>query len=239
MPGKKSSDAREKITFVQSEHDLPYADYVFGTTDGTGENVNDTIRYYTEQLGPIAHMRQVHGDRIAYADKVGVYEEVDALYTDKPDLWLAVKTADCVPVLVSSPKAVAAVHCGWRGLHAQLLPKTLQTMMETFGVSPMELYVHTGPCIRAEHYEVDDTFAHYFDERFLKPAKKKGKLLLNMPAVVRRQAMDAGINDLNIFDSALCTYEDDDLFHSYRRAKHAGQENYRVQLSLICRDVEE
>ena len=67
------------MSFVQAEKDLPYADHAFGVTEGVRDTVENTVRHYTEKLGPIAHMRQVHGDRIVYAAQPGVYPEADAL----------------------------------------------------------------------------------------------------------------------------------------------------------------
>jgi YfiH family protein len=225
------------MAFVEFIKDLPYADHAFGVAEEAGENIEDVIRHYTEQLGPIAHMRQVHGDRVVYASGPGMYEEADAIYTDHSDVWLAVKTADCVPVLVSCPSAVAAVHCGWRGLKNEILPKTLDILMNEFQGTPTELFVHIGPCIQQRNYEVDESFMHDFDESFFRESEKSGKVLFDMPSVVRKQAMDMGINDLNIHNTDMCTFADN-RFHSYRRHKKDGEEGYRVQLSLVRRDVE-
>ncbi len=225
------------MAFIDIQKELPYADYAFGVAEHESDTVEDVIKQYTEQLGPIAHMRQVHSDRVAYVAQPGMYEEADALYTDHADVWLAVKTADCVPVLISCPSAVAVVHCGWRGLKNGILAKTLNILMEEFQGTPTELFVHIGPCIQQKNYEVDESFKHDFDEEFFREAKTKGKVLFNMPAVVRKQAMDMGINDLNIYNSDMCTFNDD-RFHSYRRQKEKGIEGYNVQLSLVRRDVD-
>ena len=56
----------------------------------------------------------------------------DALVTDQPGVTVAVRTADCVPVLVHDPRrrVVAAIHAGWRGAVAGIVSKTL-TLMAT------------------------------------------------------------------------------------------------------------
>lgn len=225
-------------SFVQLKEEMPYAEHAFGTKAGTGENLDATIRYYTEKLGPIAHMRQVHGNRISYVSTPGVYEECDAVYTDHADLWLAVKTADCVPVLISTPSAVAALHCGWRGLQSGLISKMVNLLEEEFNVTPTEMFVAIGPHISQEIYEVDNTFLEDFDEKFFRPSKTQGKVLMDLAGIAKQQAKDMGINDLNILDRDMCTFKNKETFHSYRRAKQQNEDGYAVQLSLIARHVD-
>lgn len=223
------------MRLIEMDTRLEYADHAFGTALGTetATDPEEIVRSYTETLGPIAHMRQVHGDRIAYANAPGLYEEADAIFTDQKDLWLAVKTADCVPILISSPNAVAAVHCGWRGLQAELLAKTIQILMDDYNLTAVDMFIHIGPCISQEHYEVDDTYVPIFGEEHFKPSNKKGNVLMNMVSVVEQQARDMGIPRSHIHDSGLCTFSEKDLLHSYRRNKAEGVEAYQVQLSLV------
>jgi YfiH family protein len=213
---------------------LPHADLTFGTKVGALPGVDANVRQLTEKLGPIAYMRQVHGDTLQYASGPGAYEETDALFTDRPDLWLGVTTADCVPVLVSSTQAVAVVHAGWRGLKAQLLPKTLRILMDEFGLDGGQLFVHIGPCIRQQNYEVESSFRDTFDEKFFAPSKKPGHLMLDLSGVARAQARDEGVPPENIFDDGHCTYAESKTFFSYRRSKQKD-EPFNVQLSLIKR----
>jgi len=223
------------VKLIELEAQIPYADHAFGTREEGDDKytADDLVRTYTELLGPIAHMRQVHSDRIVYADDAGCFEEADAIFTDRDDFWLAVKTADCVPVLISSQHAVAAVHCGWRGLESGILPKTIQTLMDEFNMSGVDLNIHIGPCITQEHYKVDEKYKNIFDEKYFKPAGEKGYTLMNLPAVVMDQAVEAGVPRSHIVNSGLCTYEDADMFHSHRRNKEAGGDDYQVQMSLI------
>lgn len=213
---------------------VPHAESLFGTRQGALENIEKNMRHLAEKLGPIAYMRQVHGDKLTYAPGPGIYEETDAIYTDRPGLWLSVSTADCVPILISSPLAVAVVHAGWRGLRNGLLPKTLQTLMREFGLEPRQLFLSIGPCIRQAHYEVEESFVNDFEENFFKPSPRKGHLLLDLPAIVRAQAREEGIPTDNLMDSGFDTYADTEHFFSYRRSKQKG-DVFNVQPSLIRR----
>lgn len=224
------------MKLIEMDKRLEYADHAFGTAVGTETGSTDPeeiIRSYTETLGPIAHMRQVHGDRVVYANAPGMYEEADAVFTDQKDLWLAVKTADCVPVLISSPNAVAAVHCGWRGLQAELLPKTIKILMDEYNITGVDIFIHIGPCISWENYEVDESYVNIFGEEYFKESENEGKVLMNMVRVVEDQARDMGVPLSHINDSGLCTFSEKELLHSYRRNKEEGGEDYNVQLSLV------
>lgn len=223
------------MKLIQMEKPLEYADHAFGTALGSQAPTDpeELIRGYSETLGGIAHMRQVHGDRIVYANAPGLYEEADAIFTDQRNLWLAVKTADCVPVLISSPHAVAAVHCGWRGLQADILPKTLTLLMDEFNMTGIDLFIHIGPCITQEHYEVSTSYKTFFADKHFKPSKTPGKVLLNLASVVEEQAQCCGVPKDHIHNSGLCTFSEKDLLHSHRRNKSQGVDTYQVQLSLV------
>lgn len=212
--------------FLTAGKPMPGAQYIFGT------RAEGNIGALTERLGPVAHMQQVHGNRVSYATGSGLYEDCDALYTDHDNLWLAVKTADCAPVLISSPVAVAAVHAGWRGLQAEIIPHTIQVLCDEFGQTPEDLHMALGPCLTQKHFEVESTFRDYFDvphaERFF-TANRPGHVLMDFPGLIRAQALAAGILDIHFHGLNRCTFDEGTTFHSYRRDKQeAGR-----QISLI------
>ncbi len=102
-------------------------------------------------------MRQLHSDTIhrlteAPAGKL----EGDGLMTDVPGLLLVIRTADCLPVFLVDAKnrAVAAVHCGWRGTEKRILEKAVQGMGRAYGSEPGAMLAALGPCIGSLCYEV-------------------------------------------------------------------------------------
>ena len=82
----------------------------------------------------------------------------DALVTDQPGVTVAVRTADCAPVLVYDRHrgAVAAIHAGWRGAVAGIVPKTIQMMVSRFSIAESDLRVSIGPSAGPCCYEVDE-----------------------------------------------------------------------------------
>src|SRR5437762_4276435 len=73
----------------------------------------------------------------------------DALVTNQPAVLLTIRTADCVPVLIHDPvrRVVAAIHAGWRGAIAGIVPKTLERMTQRFRSDPTRVRIGIGPSI--------------------------------------------------------------------------------------------
>src|SRR5262249_22697629 len=92
----------------------------------------------------------------------------DGLITATPGLLLAVKTADCVPVLVADVKqrAVGAFHAGWRGTAARIVEKGVGEMRRQFNSKPDNLQAAIGPCIRRCCYAVGDAVRAAFESQF-------------------------------------------------------------------------
>jgi len=174
-------------------------------------------------------VKQVHGtdalvvDRpLAEADRFeGGW---DALVTDQPGTMVAVRTADCVPVLVHDARrrVVAAIHAGWRGAVAGIVPKTLELMRARFSADPDSLHVSIGPSAGVCCYEVDEPVLDQVRERFpwweavLRDHRDR-TAHLDLKALIRRQVQDYGIDPERVTSVNLCTICHEDLFFSYRR----------------------
>lgn len=97
--------------------------------------------------GPWSWLRQVHGAAVHVVAGPGDTrgEEGDALVTAAPGAALAVFTADCAPVALSSPEgAVGVVHAGWRGVEAGVVEATVEKL-RALGASRVDAAI--GPCI--------------------------------------------------------------------------------------------
>lgn len=112
--------------------------------------------------------RQVHSPNVLWVKEAGRPADTDAVITDVPGLCVAVKTADCVPVLLytdGEAPIVAAVHAGWRGTVARIVQKTLEKMAlcDKF-TSFSECHAIIGPGISQESFEVGDEVYEAFQE---------------------------------------------------------------------------
>jgi polyphenol oxidase len=148
----------------------------------------------------------------------------DALVTDQPGVMVAVRTADCVPVLVYDRRrrAVAAIHAGWRGAVAGIVPKTIQLMVSRFAIDETDVRVSIGPSAGPCCYEVDEAVLAplrrgLLDWQSLLRDDRGVKARLDLKALVRRQTAQIGIRPEHITAVNLCTICHSDLFYSYRR----------------------
>jgi len=107
-------------------------------------------------LGAVAVLDQVHGaDVVRVTEPRGPFVAVaraDASFTTERGVLLAVKVADCVPVLLAGPGVVGVAHAGWRGTAAGVVRALVRALRETVG--GVELKAAVGPCIGVESYEV-------------------------------------------------------------------------------------
>jgi YfiH family protein len=227
-----------------------------GFTDwDTRENVQENRRRFQAALGasglPLIALKQFHSDVVHSFDTAPTDPcRGDATITDRPNLLLAVQTADCVPVLLVDPKkrAVAAIHAGWRGTLARIAAKTIGKMQMHFGTNPPDLLAAIGPSIGPCCYEVGTEVAtqflsqfadapDYFDEfrtgdepnpiqwlNMMPPGHQpppKG-VLLDLPKANRSQLLAAGLRPRNIHTIDLCTACRPDLLFSYRKEGSAS-----------------
>ena len=166
-----------------------------------------------------ACLKQVHGNGVVVVrDLVAGRPEGDALVTTTPGILLAIATADCLPVLLraSRPQAcVAAVHCGWRGLRAQVVDATLKVMRDELGVRAGDVSACLGPAIEMRCYEIGPEVQVPFGDRSI--TRTGERLHLDIAAEVRMQLEAAGLAASRIAHVDLCTRCHPDLFYSYRR----------------------
>ncbi|MDZ7637041.1 MAG: peptidoglycan editing factor PgeF [Bryobacterales bacterium] len=167
-----------------------------------------------------ATLRQVHSDRVVVArGEEGVLGEADALVTNTTGALLSIRTADCVPLLLADPihRAVAAVHAGWRGTVAPILPRAVEALQANYASQPQSLLVAIGPCIRLATFEVGPEVALQFQHIFPERDDLNRKTHLDLAEACTRQLRALGIPQSAIFDCGRCSFAEPELFHSFRR----------------------
>ncbi len=176
------------------------------------------------------YLRQVHSDAIhVISDVPDVTPRGDAMITSLPRLFLIIKTADCLPVLLVDEKkrVIAAAHCGWKGTLLRLLEKVVSGMMKQFGCNPANIVVALGPSISGCCYEVGEDVRgpfrdNGFPDRLFRPVPgRPGKHFLYLREANLLQLRAQGVSDRNIFSIDICTHCDR-RFPSYRRERTAA-----------------
>ncbi|PIR95985.1 MAG: hypothetical protein COT92_03455 [Candidatus Doudnabacteria bacterium CG10_big_fil_rev_8_21_14_0_10_42_18] len=164
----------------------------------------------------LATLSQVHGAEVINADNLKVdflqpeTAEADGLFSKKAQLFLGVKTADCLPVLFYHPrkKIFGIIHVGWRGAESQILFKAIQELVQSYAAATQDFYFYFGPAAQSCCYEGQH-------RNFVQDNISQLKAL--------------GIRNDQIENSGICTIHDT-RFPSHRREKEQRKE---VLLSII------
>jgi YfiH family protein len=156
--------------------------------------------------------------------------EADAMVSRSTGHGLAIRTADCVPILIGcrATGQAAAVHAGWRGVVAEVLPKTIAHLLSR-GSAPRTLLAAIGPHIGGSAFEVSEDIAQKLqasapDCRAV--ARHYGpKPHVVLYSLVRAQLLHAGMTMDSIDSVEGCTYSDGKSFFSFRRdGKASGRQ---------------
>jgi polyphenol oxidase len=215
-----------------------------------------TLSIYPEAT--VFRVKQVHGNQIlsstqilqhppAPADEEATFPDADGLYSDRPHEAVWVCSADCTPVLIADAKTgqVAAVHAGWRGTAARIVPVAI-AKLQANGSQIKDLRVAMGPAITGEVYQVTTAVAAKVGQSILDPEtmglqdeaqrdehivqtliqhpnppifadEKVGHARLDVRQVNVIQLQQFGLELGQISIAPHCTYQDPARFFSYRR----------------------
>jgi purine-nucleoside/S-methyl-5'-thioadenosine phosphorylase / adenosine deaminase len=192
------------------------------TGRGPTNDREGVLRAIAPSAPPLAWAKQVHS-AVALPARPGACGEGDALFTQEAGLALSVATADCVPVLIAGRQGLAAIHAGWRGIAAGVIPATLDRMKGR----PAEWTAWIGPAIGACCYEVGEEVA----ERVVAASAPEvavcgpaGRPHLDLPGAVRLQLAAAGVGEVIVLPR--CTRCDGERLWSYRREGRRAGRNF-------------
>ena len=169
----------------------------------------------------LATVKQIHSAICVLANgRRGDLGPGDALLEDRPGAVIAIKTADCMPVLLVDERhrAIAAVHAGWRGTVARIVPAALASMHQRFGTDPRDVHAAIGPGIGKCCYQVGPEVAAQFGEQ--------GRAHIDLTDANRLQLLECGVTRERVYASNLCTMCLADDFHSFRRDGEAAGRLY-------------
>ncbi|MCX5831885.1 MAG: peptidoglycan editing factor PgeF [Deltaproteobacteria bacterium] len=206
------------------------------------EDVASNWRLLTEafelDLPQFVLMRQMHGDRIVTIDskEPGIIATsplipteahvCDALVTNRPEIAIGVRTADCVPLFLVDrvKRVIGVVHAGWRGTALNIAGQAVDVFVERFSSQPGDILAAIGPAIGPCCYEVDAAVYEALKvypaagrAPFVHPGVSKDRWMLDLALVNRTQLEQHGVPVENIFSGSHCTSCRSDIFFSHRR----------------------
>jgi polyphenol oxidase len=183
-------------------------------------------------------VRQVHGRTTAVADvsrsDPWVRPEADAVISNDPSSALAIRVADCAPILLADRRqpVVAAVHAGWRSTMQRIVERAVDEMKRQFNTNPEDLVAAIGPslgsCCGEMGEEVVEAFRHAGHSeteisRWFERVAGRGPHF-DLWRANREQLEASGIPSAQIHTAELCTKTWASTFHSYRAAgQQAGR----------------
>lgn len=212
-----------------------------------GDKVRDYVEDMLERMkiapDEIYSCIQTHTDKIAYCDggngKDFVYgrnfPDTDGLVTDKKNLVLLLKFADCTPLVLYDKKkeVLSIVHSGWRGAKKKIPAKAIEKMKRDFGSDLKDIIAYIGPSIDIENYEVGEEVYEEFKDfknrnNFFE--KIKGTWHLSMTEVNKEILLESGINESKIDICKESTYKNLDLHSARREGKAYGLNSIIVMM---------
>lgn len=169
---------------------------------------------YNVQLSDIGRGSQTPKDAIP---------QTDSLITGEKDIPIMLLYADCLPILLSdkNSKCVAVIHAGWKSTEKEILIETIKKMQNDFNINKKDLLIAIGIGISIKNFEIGQEVkdklskVSYSNKCF---DNRDNKIYADLIEINKSQALNFDIPEENIdYNKDLCTFENEELFYSYRR----------------------
>ncbi|MDQ0350533.1 YfiH family protein [Alkalibacillus filiformis] len=208
-----------------------------------GIHVNDRVedvlknrQYISDQIEqPLDQwccLKQVHSTKVIDLTEIDCNKvshdkpaiDADGMITNDPSHTLVTFYADCVPLYFIAPERgwIGLAHAGWKGTVGGISHYVIEALLSK-GVQLEEIEVMIGPCISQDHYEVDERVIEQIPQKYyeevLKPSQQEDRYLLDLKMLNYLYLKELGLLTNQIEISQYCTYEDEQLFFSFRRDK--------------------
>lgn len=186
---------------------------------------------------------QPHGKEIRVVDgSQSIVYGCDGLVTFNKNVVLVIRTADCLPILFvalqnKNVEMIGALHAGREGLRKGIINE-FGLLLSNEQINPKNVYVLIGPHICGKCYSLnkDDvrtiSLIEEWGEKYFSDSKNN-LVFLNMSEFVRDQMINNGILPGNIFTVPFCTYENHNIFPSYRKNQEDGNRESILFASAI------
>lgn len=192
----------------------------------THHQTQELARSIETPFEQLAWVKQVHGAQVVVVDDAFLankeLQQADALVSDRKNILMAVRTADCLPVFLWDPKhkAMGVVHAGWKSTEKEIVKRTIETMSARFKTDYADLRVAFGPAIRRCCYQVSDEFKSFFPQAV---NLRDGHLYMDLIKANCDQLASLGIKLQQLFDTRICTVCTPGYFSFRRDGTKAGR----------------
>ncbi len=199
------------------------------TENALVENWRRTLEPLGGSPDQLVLLDQVHGGDVHRATSptgpLATAAAADAVITSTPGLWLAIRTADCVPVLFAGSGVIGAAHAGWRGVAAGVVPATVRAMIAQ-GARLDGLVAVIGPHISVNAYEVGEEVVQGIAAAGVPEGwfvdRSRPRAHVDLRAAVAWQLAEAGVS--TIAHIRRCTFLDAGLYSHRRDGAATGRQ---------------
>lgn len=210
--------------------DIPSLDIVPHWKPPHFDQIKDScMKQWNKTKDEIAYASQVHWSHIINVKRTGLQWEADALITDIPGIVLQIVTADCIPLLVvwKTKKwfsVVAAIHSGWKSSIQNIVPKTIQKMIDNYGVVLETFLVWVWPSISVNNFQFGVECFDLFPTPYITTKKTEPETYyVDLWLYIYDQLIAVGLVDAQIQRDLSCTFGELARFFSYRRDGATGK----------------
>ena len=211
---------------------MPFESLNMGSSVGddptaVAENRRRAFALFSRTPESIPELHQVHSTRVLLGARRREGEplpQADGVVTDKPELTLCMRFADCVPILLYDPvrRAAGMAHAGWKGTIAGVAAAAVEAMRAHFGSRPEDILAGIGPSIGPDHYivggEVLDALQAAFGDQAEGWLIRRGdETHLNLWAVNHDTLRRSGVNRIELAGICTACHTEDWFSH---RAEH-------------------
>ena len=228
-----------KLTELGLKHCFTTSDMDIGfTTNGSVESIKENLELIYDFLdikpSILYNGFQTHSRNMAVVENIDqglenefgrYFPDTDGLVTDKENIALITRYADCTPIILYDPvkKVHANIHSGWKGTLQRIAANAIDTMKNEYKCQALDIISIIGPTIGKDEFEVDDDVAEQFKKEFgylenIITKKDKIKSLIDLQEINKNILLENGLEEDNITILDLPTISNY-MLHSYRRDK--------------------
>ncbi len=194
------------------------------------ENRGRSFAALRRQVDSLFDVWQVHSADAAFAEAPRAagedYQKADIIFTDRPEVTLYMRFADCVPVLLLDPvrAVIGMAHAGWLGTVRGATAAAVRAMSVHYGTKPGEILAAIGPSIGPDHYAVGPDVVARVREAFPADAdgfleRRNGRTFLDLWAANRVQLQTAGVEKIEAADICTACHLEDWFSHRAEKGK--------------------
>ena len=178
--------------------------------------------------GQLVFLEQVHSNQVVRLNpspandlEPAVIGSADGVLVQSSDLFPVIRTADCLPILAVARQQMCLLHAGWRGTRDRIAAIGITRFLKIPGVTPEDVTVVIGPCIRSCCYQVGPEVRAQFEEAGHDVEQLFRGDRLDLVRANQEQIRELGVT--KVLDSGMCTACRTDLFYSYRKEGETGR----------------